>query len=123
MSLDAAPLADGRIYRLRWGAQVDTRAITGTADRDGHRGMVVHPEQVASYLAKYLTKATEDFGLPARVLSAAHARATGASPHAVPIIATARTSPPRTRRTGCCSPTSAPWDTAATRSPSPAHTP
>ena len=27
----------------------------------------MHPEQVASYLAKYLTKATEDFGLPAQV--------------------------------------------------------
>ncbi len=68
-------------------AQVDTRAITEGADREGHGGVVVHPEQVASYLAKYLTKATEDFGLPARVLSAAHARAIGASQHAVRIIA------------------------------------
>jgi hypothetical protein len=51
---------------------------------------VVHPEQVASYLAKYLTKATEDFGLPAQVRSAAHARVAGASPHAVRLIATAQ---------------------------------
>jgi hypothetical protein len=44
---------------------------------------VVHPEQVAAYLA-YLTKATEDFGLSSRVRSAIRARAAGASPHAVP---------------------------------------
>jgi hypothetical protein len=50
---------------------------------------VAHPEQVAAYLAKYLTKATEDFGLPAKVTSTTHARAAGASPHAVRIIATA----------------------------------
>jgi hypothetical protein len=50
---------------------------------------VVHPEKVAAYLAKYLTKATEDFGLPARVRSVGHARFVGASPHAVRIIETA----------------------------------
>jgi hypothetical protein len=89
--VESAPLEDGRVYVLRWGAQVDTRTITDTAHRNTPRaGMVVHPEQVASYLAKYLTKATEDFGLPAQVKSAAHARANGASPHAVRIIATAQ---------------------------------
>ena len=46
----------------------------------------VHPEQVASYLAKYLTKATDDFGLPGQVRSAAHAAAGGATAHAVRII-------------------------------------
>ena len=51
---------------------------------------MVHPEQVASYLAKYLTNATEDFGLPAQVRSAAHAQVAGANPHAVRIIATAQ---------------------------------
>ena len=50
---------------------------------------MAHPEQVAAYLAKYLTKATEDFGLPSRVTSTTHARALGASPHAVRIIAAA----------------------------------
>ena len=50
---------------------------------------MTHPEQVAAYLAKYLTKATDDFGLPSRVTSATHARAVGASPHAVRIIAAA----------------------------------
>jgi hypothetical protein len=70
---------------------VDTRTISDTAHRDTTRGVpVVHPEQVASYLAKYLTKATEDFGLPAQVRSAGHAHLAGASPHAVRIIATAQ---------------------------------
>ena len=89
--LDAAPLEDGRVYELRWGAQVDTRAVSDTANRDTSRGVPrVHPEQVASYLAKYLTKATEDFGLPAQVRSAAHAQVAGASPHAVRIVAAAQ---------------------------------
>ena len=89
MSLKRPPAGQRTVYELRWGAQVDSRAITGNADRDRVPRLVVHLEQVASYLAKYLTKATEDFGLPAHVLGAAHARATGASPHAVRIIATA----------------------------------
>lgn len=56
VSLDTEPLRDGTSYRLRWGSQVDTRSITDTADRDsGRKARVVHPEQVASYLAKYLT--------------------------------------------------------------------
>jgi hypothetical protein len=91
VTLDAAPLADGRVYRLRWGGQVDTRSISDGAPRDSHRrSTMAHPEQVAAYLAKYLTKATEDFGLPARVLSAAHAAFAGASRHAVRIIETAQ---------------------------------
>jgi hypothetical protein len=44
---------------------------------------------VAAYLAKYLTKTTEDFGLPARVRSVTEAKAVGASAHAVRIIETA----------------------------------
>jgi hypothetical protein len=88
--LTSTPLRDGTAYELRWGSQVDTRSITGVADRDSGRSTrVVHPEQVAAYLAKYLTKATEDFGLPARVRSTTHARAVGASAHAVRIIAAA----------------------------------
>ncbi|GAB3763063.1 hypothetical protein FB382_001312 [Nocardioides ginsengisegetis] len=85
--LDVGPLRNGTAYRLTWGRQLDCRSITDTAGRDSERGgRVVHPEQVAAYLAKYLTKATEDFGLPARVTSAVHARSVGASPHAVRII-------------------------------------
>jgi hypothetical protein len=88
--LNTHSLADGTVYRLRWGSQIDCRSITADADREsGRREAVVHPEQVAGYLAKYLTKATEDFGLPARVTSATHAKAAGASAHAVRIIETA----------------------------------
>jgi hypothetical protein len=83
-----APLPSRERLALRWGAQVDTRPIDGTAGRDADNGPA-HPRQVAAYLAKYLTKTTEDFGLPGRVLSAAHAAASGASPHAVRLIATA----------------------------------
>lgn len=91
VTLDAAPLADGTVYRLRWGTQVDTRTISDGAPRDSHRrSRMAHPEQVAAYLAKYLTKATEDFGLPTRVLSAAHAASAGATRHAVRIIETAQ---------------------------------
>ena len=87
VSLDAAPLRDGTVHRLHWGRQIDTRSITDTADRDSaRRATLVHPEQVAAYLAKYLTKTTEEFGLPTKVKSAAYARAAGASPHAVRII-------------------------------------
>jgi len=75
---------------LRWGEQVDTRPITGDAGRDDPAGDV-HPEMVAAYLAKYLTKSTEEFGLDARgkVHSATDARYLGASPHALRIIETA----------------------------------
>jgi hypothetical protein len=78
------------VYRLRWGAQVDTRIITDTADQRTRSPRVAHPGQLAAYLAKYLTKATEDFGLPQRVFSAAHAATTGASVHAVRLIQTAQ---------------------------------
>jgi hypothetical protein len=46
---------------------------------------------VAAYLAKYLTKSTEEFGLDARgkVHSSTDARYVGASPHALRIIETA----------------------------------
>jgi hypothetical protein len=82
------PLPGGERLALRWGVQVDTRPVDGQAGRDSTGGPA-HPRQVAAYLAKYLTKTTEDFGLPGRVLSAAHAAANGASPHAIRLIATA----------------------------------
>ena len=66
---------------LRWGAQVDTRPITLGAGRDDQAGDA-HPEMVAAYLAKYLTKSTEDFGLDGhgRVHPPTDARYLGASP-------------------------------------------
>lgn len=81
-------LPDEQGIVLRWGTQVDVRAITPDAHRDAGAGPA-HPHQVAAYLAKYLTKATEDFGLPTRVFSPGHAAAVGASRHAVRLIAAA----------------------------------
>jgi hypothetical protein len=73
---------------LRWGTQVDVRPIGLAAGRDARTGPA-HPHQVAAYLAKYLTKTTEDFGLPVRVRHPWTARQSGASPHAQRIIDTA----------------------------------
>jgi hypothetical protein len=85
--MTSVPLLDGTVFRLRWGNQVDTRTICDSADRDGKlRSGDVHPERVAAYLAKYLTKATIDFGLKGAVRSTAHAAADGASAHALRLI-------------------------------------
>ena len=75
---------------LGWGAQVHIRPITLGAGRDDQAGDV-HPEMVAAYLAKYLTKSTEDFGLDhhGKVHGSTDARSLGASRHAVRIIETA----------------------------------
>jgi hypothetical protein len=49
--------AAGRRY-ARWGEQLDVRNITRTDDQAGE----LSAEQVAGYIAKYATKATESFG-------------------------------------------------------------
>jgi hypothetical protein len=56
-----APLLDrdDMRRRLRFGAQLDARPVTGAADRDTHGGQL-HPETVAAYIAKYATKAAGD---------------------------------------------------------------
>lgn len=88
--VDTVPLADGAVVRLRWGKQVDTRTISDSSDRDARRASRgAHPEQVAAYLAKYLTKTTEEFGLTSNVRSGEHARMLGATPHVVRIVDTA----------------------------------
>jgi hypothetical protein len=51
--------ADDIRRRLRFGAQVDARPVTGIADRDTP-GAQLHPEMVAAYIAKYATKAAGD---------------------------------------------------------------
>ena len=57
---DAPPIdADDTVRRLRFGAQLDARPVTGRADRDTH-GARRHPETVAAYIAKYATKAAGD---------------------------------------------------------------
>jgi hypothetical protein len=54
------PLLDGGPGRYaRWGEQLDVHNIT--KDRDGEAGEL-SAEQVAGYIAKYATKATESFG-------------------------------------------------------------
>jgi hypothetical protein len=57
----------GPMWGLRFGAQIDVRPVHGTAQRDASAGPM-HPEMVAAYIAKYATKAAEDFGLsPQRI--------------------------------------------------------
>jgi len=51
------PLDDGPSRHARWGEQLDVRNIT----RDERAGEL-SAEQVAGYIAKYATKATESFG-------------------------------------------------------------
>ena len=56
-----APPVDGKDQprRLRFGAQLDARPVTGTAQPKEH-GAQLHPETVAAYIAKYATKAAAD---------------------------------------------------------------
>ncbi|HET7477848.1 MAG TPA: replication initiator [Dermatophilaceae bacterium] len=57
---DAPPVDQAdQVRRLRFGAQLDARPVTGSADRDTH-GAQLHPETVAAYIAKYATKAAAD---------------------------------------------------------------
>lgn len=86
VSVKSTPLPDGTVYELRFGTQLDTRTIRDTANRERRERRQVHPEQVAAYLAKYLTKATEDFGLNGTIRSTAHAAAAGATSHALRLI-------------------------------------
>ena len=53
------PLEDGGPERYaRWGEQLDVRNITKDSEQAGE----LSAEQVAGYIAKYATKATESFG-------------------------------------------------------------
>jgi len=52
------PLEDGPERYARWGEQLDVRNITRADDQAGE----LSAEQVAGYIAKYATKATESFG-------------------------------------------------------------
>ena len=52
------PLGDGPDRYVRWGEQLDVRNITRADDQAGE----LSAEQVAGYIAKYATKATESFG-------------------------------------------------------------
>ena len=76
-------------WRLGFGEQLDVRLIrqTETDDRDV-RGPVT-AGMVAAYIAKYATKAAEDFGLDNRIRSAAAAEAAGLRPHIARMIVAA----------------------------------
>jgi hypothetical protein len=57
---DAPPIdRKDRMRRLRFGAQLDARAVTGSANRETQSSQL-HPETVAAYIAKYATKAAAD---------------------------------------------------------------
>jgi len=52
------PVDGGPVRYARWGSQLDVRDITADDDQAG----ALSAEQVAGYVAKYATKATESFG-------------------------------------------------------------
>jgi len=80
--------ADAPCWLLRFGAQVDARPVHGAANRDASRGDM-HPEMVAAYIAKYATKAAEDFGLDQRIRDHDHIEHLNLSEHVRRIIRTA----------------------------------
>lgn len=83
--------ARGELRRLRFGTQVDARAVTTMATREasrtGHPDDGLHPETVAAYIAKYATKACDDFGLPPGLRDADAARRMGVVEHVCRLLA------------------------------------
>jgi hypothetical protein len=87
VSLETPPTRVGdEVRRLRFGAQLDVRPVRPSAADDDRE---LSPQRVAAYIAKYATKACEDFGIPAGITGPEAARRLGASPHIVRLIATA----------------------------------
>ncbi|GAB7190953.1 plasmid replication initiator protein [Kineococcus sp. NUM-3379] len=88
---DAPPVGQGdEVRRLRFGMQVDARPVTPSAHRELGRadeGAGLHPETVAAYIAKYATKACEDFGLPPRLRDPEAARRLGVNEHVCRLLA------------------------------------
>jgi hypothetical protein len=107
------PLEDGGPGRYaRWGEQLDVHNITGADVEAGE----LSAEQVASYIAKYATKATESFGsgldrrlhdgdlehldgLPAHIGELVRAAAAWRRPRSAPSTPTSRTTLARSIRT------------------------
>ncbi|MEZ0492365.1 replication initiator [Kineococcus sp. TBRC 1896] len=83
--------ARGELRRLRFGTQVDARAVTTAATREAgradHPDDGLHPETVAAYIAKYATKACDDFGLPPGLRDAEAARRMGIVEHVCRLLA------------------------------------
>jgi len=91
VAYDAPPASDGEpCLRLRFGKQVDARPVTSTASRDDGQKQPgdLHPETVAAYIAKYATKACEEFGLPQRLRSPEAAARLGVNAHICRLLAT-----------------------------------
>ncbi len=68
---------------VRFGQQVDIREIRARTDAGA-----VGSDAVAAYIAKYATKAAEDFGLDSRIRTSRAAEHSGLRPHVVKMIAT-----------------------------------
>jgi hypothetical protein len=67
VSYETPPWTPGApVFELRFGDQADARPVHGAANRE-YAGRELHPDMVAAYLAKYATKAAEDFGLSSRL--------------------------------------------------------
>ena len=78
------PSGANQAVALSWGAQVDVRPI-----RTGQPAGEITPEVVAAYIAKYATKAAEDFGTGDRPVDPPMARQLDLSAHVVRMIETA----------------------------------
>ena len=79
----------GPVWQLRFGEQLDIRPVHGSANREASTGPM-HPEMVAAYIAKYATKAADDFGLaPHRLQPDADLAALPVSAHIRRLLATA----------------------------------
>jgi hypothetical protein len=80
---------DGPVWRLRFGEQIDIRPVHGEANREASAGPM-HPQMVAAYIAKYATKAADDFGLtPHRMDPGTDLVALPVSAHVRRLLATA----------------------------------
>jgi hypothetical protein len=87
VAVEAAPTfpAD-QVRRLRFGAQLDVRPVRASVVDDESE---LSPQAVAAYIAKYATKACEDFGVPPGITGPGIAQRLGVRAHPVRIIATA----------------------------------
>lgn len=87
----AAPLGEDYAVQLGFGEQIDIRPLhpdpgPGQATEDLLSDGPVTSGMVAAYIAKYATKAAEDFGLDSKVRTAAIAERAGLRPHVAAMV-------------------------------------
>jgi hypothetical protein len=91
----AAPLSETCATRLGFGEQIDIRPLRtdliDDVEEAGHNSGLdgagpVTSGMVAAYIAKYATKAAEDFGLDSTVRTAAIAQRAGLRPHVAAMV-------------------------------------